>query len=646
MIRGAALLLPLALASSAALAQTADTITVTATRTPSKLADTAASVVVISGDAIASTAAPTTDDALRQVTGFTLFRRTGSRTANPTSQGVSLRGVGASGASRALVLDDGVPLNDPFGGWVYWARVPRAALDRIEVLQGGASDLYGSAAMGGVIQSFRRSPAIPMVVVDSSAGSERTATTSLFAAAQGGPWHASLAADIFTTEGFTPIAEEQRGAVDTAAGGRHVAVDATLERTLGASTRLFLRGSRFLESRHNGTPLQTNDTSIEQLAGGIDAGALLIRVYGSSQHYHQTFSAISSDRKSERLTVDQEVPSRGSGASGQWMHVMGKGHALLAGVEMRHVSGASDEDNFGSAGVTSTRAGGKQNTVAAFVEDVAALTNNLSATGGLRLDGWRNYEAERGGVALGDRSERAWSPRLSILYRRSERLSFAASAYRAFRAPTLNELYRGFRVGNVVTLPNESLGAERLSGIELSARTASVRVTTFWMTTDDVVANVTLSSTPSLITRQRQNLGRSRSRGVELEGDWKLFRDWSISAGYLFCDSTIIDGTLAGRRAPQVPRNQATLQLSHVTTRTKSAAQLRWSSAQFDDDLNQFRLRGFFATDLFTSFALRPSVALTLSLENVFNRRVEAAATPVVALAQPRAWRIGFRVTR
>src|SRR5438270_6977036 len=168
--------LALALAAQAAEPQatqhsalsTQDSITVTATRTKTRLADTPASVVVLDRSAIAS--APTLDDALRQVAGFTLFRRTGSRTANPTSQGVSLRGVGASGASRALVLDDGIPLNDAFGGWVYWGRVPATSLDRVEVLRGGASDRYGSGAVGGVVQFVRRRDAA--VVANISDGSE------------------------------------------------------------------------------------------------------------------------------------------------------------------------------------------------------------------------------------------------------------------------------------------------------------------------------------------------------------------------------------------------------------------------------------------------------------------------------------------
>src|SRR5207253_7026153 len=154
-----------------------DSITVTATRTESRLADTPASVVILNRQAIASTAAPTVDDALRQVPGFTLFRRSGSRTANPTAQGASLRGLGGSGTSRALVLDDGVPLNDPFGGWIFWGRVPRASLDRIEILRGGASDVYGSGAMSGVVQFIRRKADI---AIDVEGGSERTASASVF----------------------------------------------------------------------------------------------------------------------------------------------------------------------------------------------------------------------------------------------------------------------------------------------------------------------------------------------------------------------------------------------------------------------------------------------------------------------------------
>src|SRR3989442_6712500 len=179
-----------------------DTVTVTATRTPERLADTPSSVVILTRQTIAISASPAVDETLRQVPGFTLFRRSGSRTANPTAQGASLRGVGGSGASRAIVLDDGIPLNDPFGGWIFWGRIPRASLDRIEVLRGGASDIYGSGAMSGVVQFIRRRDGL---VVDADAGTERTATLSVFIPFARGDWNGNVAADFLTTDGYVLV---------------------------------------------------------------------------------------------------------------------------------------------------------------------------------------------------------------------------------------------------------------------------------------------------------------------------------------------------------------------------------------------------------------------------------------------------------
>jgi len=600
---------------------TTDSITVTATRTETRLADTPASVVILDRQTIAASASPLVDDTLRQVPGFTLFRRSGSRVANPTAQGVSLRGVGASGASRAIVLDDGIPLNDPFGGWIFWGRVPATSLDRIEVLRGGASDLYGSGAMGGVVQFLRRRD--DAVVADLSGGSEATRDTSLFVARGGDDWRASLAADLFDTDGYVLVEPGSRGRVDVNANSKHEAIDATL-----AHGATFLRLSHYHESRDNGTPLQTNETSIRQLAVGHDIGALSLRGYTSENDYVQTFSAISADRSTERLTVDQHVPSRGSGGSVQYAHVVGSRQALLAGGEFRDVRGFSNEDQFAVSGaVTHVRNGGVQRIGALFAEDVIDVSPRLSVTAGIRADSWRDV---------------SWSPRLSALFRATDRLALTASAYRAFRAPTLNELYRSFRVGNVLTNANASLDPETMNAFELGARYGNLRANAFVMNVDDTIANVTLASTPSLITRQRQNLGSSQTRGVEIESDWRLATSLRASAGYLLSDAH----TDTGKRLPQVPRHQATLQATFTPSRATIAAQLRWSSMQFDDDLNHFPLRSYVVADAFASYPIAPRVALTLAAENVFDRRVETAATPVITLGQPRTIRFGIRFGR
>jgi outer membrane receptor protein involved in Fe transport len=621
-------------------AQSADTITVTATKTETRLADTPASLVVLSRETLDSTSAPTVDDALRQVPGFTLFRRTGSRVANPTSQGVSLRGIGASGASRALVVDDGIPLNDPFGGWVYWGRIPRAALERVEVLRGGASDLYGSTAMGGVVQFIRKRSSVPAVFIDATAGSQSTGALSLFGAIAREGWGSSAALDLLDSAGYILVDRAQRGTVDRRADARHAAGDATIEHDGG-----FVRGSFYSESRNNGTPLQTNRTTIRQLAVGANAGPFVIRAWGSDQDYAQSFSAIAADRKSERLTVDQRVPARGAGASAQWSSAIGKNNAIVTGVEARQVSGASNELQFAANGTrTQVDSSGRQRTAGAFVEDVIAL-RDMSITAGLRFDGWRNDDARRFDVALAARSDSAISPRLAVVYRPGAAVALTASAYRAFRAPTLNELYRSFRVGNVTTLANESLTPERLTAFEFGARTRFVRATVFWMDIDDVISNRTLSSTPAGITRQRRNLASSRSRGLELEGDWPVWRNLRFSSGYLFSDSVVTSVELAGKRPPQVPRHQASAQIGW-SGRSTIALQTRWSAMQFDDDLNELPLRGYFVADVLYAHPLIWGIDLVLAAENIFDRRIEASATPVITLGQPRSFRAGVRFGR
>jgi outer membrane receptor protein involved in Fe transport len=589
------------------IAQSSDVITVTANRTTERLADTPASVVILSQKALATSASPAIDDALRQVPGFTLFRRSGSRTANPTAQGASLRGVGGSGASRALVLDDGIPLNDPFGGWIFWGRVPLAALDRVEVLRGGASDVYGSGAMSGVVQFVRRRNDI---AADVEGGSERTGSASLFFPIDRGTWSGSVAADLFSTDGYVIVAPESRGPVDRNVTARHVAIDGTLRRG-----GFFLRAAHYAESRNNGTPLQINDTQIRQIGLGFDRGPWSLRLDGNSNDYHQTFSAIAASRASERLTADQRVPSHSAGGTLQWTRPIGRSQALVAGVEGRAVGGTDIEPP--------NRVEGRQRTGAIFVEDIASIGTRLNVTAGIRGDSWRR--------------DTALSPRVSALFRATDRLALTAAAYRAFRAPTLNELIRPFRVGHDLTLNHESLGPERLSGFEVGARSGPLRITLFDMTVTNSIANVTLSSTPALITRQRQNFGSSRSRGAEIDVAKTFRTDWTASAGYQFSDATLSSGA----RTPQVPRESATLQFAY---RGLAGVQARWSSMQFDDDVNQFPLRGFFVADAFVAHPIASHLDATLSVENIFNRRVETAATPVITLGQPRAARIGLRL--
>ena len=653
-------------------------MTVTAARTETPLSETSASVQVLTQQKLSTTAALTLDGALRQVPGFTLFRRTGSRVANPTTQGVSLRGTGASGAGRALVLEDGIPLNDPFGGWVYWDRVPREAVSRVEVVRGGASDLYGSDAMGGVINFVTRQPTTTALSLESSYGNENTPDGSLWLGLQHGPWSVALDGEGFSTDGYILVDPAERGAADTPAGSEHEGADFMLERKIGGRGRVFAKTTCLREIRTNGTPLTYNRTHLRQLAIGADwlsptAGAFSFRGYGGPQVFDQTFSAVAADRNSESLVRSQRVPAQQTGVGLQWTRPLGSRQTLVAGFDGQEVRGASDELGFFGGRMTSVLgAGGRQRNAGFFGEDILRLTSRWQITLAGRFDDWRNYDAlstsrslSAGGRAtvtnFPERTETAFSPRLGMLYRLTNHVSLTGSAYRAFRAPTLNELYRGFRVGNVVTNPNSELRAERLTGAEAGAEFNALhdrvtgRGTFFWSDVTDPIANVTLNVTPSLITRQRQNLGRTRSRGFDLDATLHLTHTLGLTAGYEFVNAMVFsfsaDPALVGLEIPEVPRNVFTFQTTYSNPsagswwgRATVGIQGRFVGKQYDDDQNQLPLGTFFVTDALVSYPLGHGLEAFAAAENIFNQSYAVAATPVLNLGAPRLFRVGFRL--
>ena len=637
----------------------AEQVTVSAARIPRTLAETAAAATIVPGADLERSPNPVLDDALRQIPGFSLFRRSGSRTSNPTSQGVSLRGLGASGTSRALVLDDSIPINDPFGGWVYWSRVPEIAIDRVEVVEGGISDLWGNAALGGIVDLVRRSPE-PGLSAGAHAGSEGTAEGTARAAGELGRFRGSLDAEVFTTDGDVPVAPDDRGAVDVTARSRHEALDGTVQTDAGTAGSLFTRAVRYVEHRGNGTPLQFNDTESTEYDAGYDGllggGAASARMYRSDELFHQTFSSISADRSSETLVSAQRVPASSTGGSLQWSRDAGD-HGLAAGAEGRVVDGTSGDTVFLASGPSFRPSGGRQTTASGWVEDALVLSARWTATAGVRFDSWSNTAgrtfASGQSVALPDRSASAWSPRVSAVFAASETVTITAAAYRAFRAPTLNELYRPFRLGSVQTLANADLAPETLSGVEAGTRYQSrdgrvfARTTVFWADLRNAVGNVTLSSTPALITRERENVGRVRDRGAELAVDLRAAAALTFSAAYLFADSRVVSSAnapdLVGKRVPQVPRDQAALSARLATSAFGLSVQARWSGPQFDDDVNAFRLGSAFTLDAEVFRELLPSVEVFVAGENLTDRENDIGKTPVRTIGPPRAVRAGFR---
>ncbi len=618
-----------------------ESVTVTPTRTEQRLGDVPASVTVVTREMIQQSPALVVDDVLRRVPTFSLFRRTSSLAAHPTAQGVSLRGVGPSGVSRTLVLLDGVPFNDPFGGWVYWTRVPLDSVDRVEVVDGNSSNVYGNYALGGVINVVSARPKPRTVEFGTQFGNKSTRKGEFFASDVWGKVGASIDGTFFGTDGFPIVIANERGPIDTNATVDYHNLNLKVDFKPTDRLSLSARGGYFREERDNakfstfdGSP-EENDTLWRSASGGMrlilpDESDLQAQVFADSETFHSTFLAVPNlvTRAIGRMTLLQRVPTTAVGGMVQWSKPVSTRHLFTAGADFRQIDGESQEralDATTGQTVTLVReSGGKQTSWGAFGQGQLWPLPKLSLTLSGRVDHWRNYDAHNleTTVATGlptptsgllpEREDTVFSPRGALLYHVNEKVTAWGSLGAGFRAPTLNELYRQFRVGTILTLANDQLGPERLVGGEIGVNVApitnlTVRTTWFDNRMKDPVSNIT--RTDLVNTRQRQNVSRTRIWGVQTDVEYRLQSDWKVNAGYMFNQAKFKEydenPALVGNYLPQVPQHRGSVTITYSNPRFLSASVSGlFFSSQFEDDQNILARPGNFAPGL-PAYAVR-----------------------------------------
>lgn len=585
-----------------------------------------AEITTVTGADLTSLPGINIDDRLRQVPGFSLFRRSSSVVANPTTQGVSLRGIGSSGASRTLILWDGIPVNDPFGGWVYWTRIPPAEIADVEVSRGAPTSVFGDRALSGTMSLFSKAHETGAINLGFDVGN---AGVRELTAGGSEVWrHFGVSGQVraLSSEGYFVVPRTIRGAADTKAGVDFVAGNMRLD-TFGGNQRLSLKLDILAEDRANGTVLTRNSTSLGTLSAnyswhrGQDGVAVL--AYHTREEFRASFSTVTNSRNTERLSYTQVVPSEAAGSAAYWTRG-GAHYNLLAGVDFERVEGYST-DRLVPTGI---RFGGGTRTEQGTFAQLDAGGPNARVYLGAR------YEFASGG-------ERFFSPNGGFAVSRG-RLRFRGSGYRSFRAPTLNELYREFRVGNTSTLPNSALEPEALTGGEIGADygTGSTRLsaTLFRNSLDRLITNVTLSSSPTAIVRQRRNAAAALAQGFEANAR-RAWRAWRGEASYLYVDSRYETGP----RVAQVPKHQGSAQISWQRRGTLASMAVRTYAYQFDDDLNQFVLPGFATVQFTARQQLGHGLSAHVAIENFLNRQYVTAFSPTPGIGAPRLWRAGIR---
>ena len=641
--------------------------------------EAAFSAVQISAQALRDE--PRLDEALKTAPGVSLFRRTGSGAANPTTQGLSLRAIAPSGAGRALVTLDGAPQNDPFGGWVIWSGLPSEGIESATVVRGAGAGPYGAGALTGVVALQERGTTEGLATVDVSAGSRDSYRA---AAVVGGPGVLLTAAGS-RTDGYYAVRGARRGAADTRLRMDDAAVALRLQRALGdvqAAVRLSAfqvnQEAGLVGARSNTTGLSAAVTLAQPASEGV--GGWRLQGWVRRSDLENSSVAVAAGRATTTPANDQyNTPATGYGLNVAWQGTTG---ALNweAGADVRLTEGTEHERfRFMNGAFTRDReAGGKTLVAGAYIE--AALDRGpWLVTGGVRLDRSRAYDAVRierdaatGAVTLNaagpNRSDTTPTGRIGVRYAVSEAFYLRAAAYAGFRAPTLNELHRPFRVGNDITEANPTLKPETLQGVEVGFGGASGPMRwsgdVFWNRLKDPITNVTIGIGPGTFPvagfipaggtlRQRQNAGEIEAWGVEGEasGDVTATLGWRAAAAYT--DAEVHGGSavpqLTGLRPAQTPKWTVT---GGATFRPVEAlmvsTDIRYESARWEDDLNSRRLSAGVQVDARAAWRFARNAEVYLAAENLADSKLEVGETAdgVESYSAPRTFRIGFTYRR
>lgn len=663
--RSATVLVPMIFAAAPAAAQDSPTnpIIVTGRGLPSSPAAPAYDVVTLDRDAIASSASGRIEDVLASVAGFSQFRRSDSRSSNPSNQGATLRALGGNASSRALVLLDGVPVANPFFGYIPFSALTPDRLATVRVTRGGGAGAFGAGAVSGTIELESGSPGVLGLLSGQALVNQRGETqASLTAAPRLGQGYVVASAAWDRGQGFWTTPRDQRVPASARAGfeswsGSLRAVAPLDDVTEIQASALVYDDRRTLRFKGADSTSSGQQASLRIVGRGDWAFDVLGYVQA------QDFSNVVISATSFRKTLDQaRTPAIGYGGKIELRPPLGSAHVLRLGADARVAEGRLYEEPFNAntgARTAVRRAGGRNTDLGFYAEDDWTI-GRLVLTAGARADRWRvtqgfYRELNVGGVATTDsrypdRSGWEGNARGGAVWRPSAAVAVRAAAYTGFRQPTLNELYRPFVVFPITTQANAQLKNERLegyeAGIELTPRPGlALTVTAFDNRLKDAIANVTLNAT----TRQRRNVDAIRARGVEVGARAALGTlafDGSLSWTDARVEGSGLAAALDGLRPAQVPKLAASGTVAWAPREGwRLAATLRHLGAQFEDDLQSDVLPAATTLDAVAQVPLGKGVSLVLRGENLWNERILTRNQDgSIDLGTPRTLWAGLRV--
>lgn len=617
-----------------------DAIVVTGNALPDAPGTPAYGSTVVDRDTLVSSSSGRIEDALASVAGFQQFRRSDSRSSNPSAQGATLRALGGNASSRAQVLLDGVPMADPFFGYIPFSAIAPERLASARVTRGGGSGPFGAGALAGTIE-LSSADAVTLGDVSGQALVNDRGETEMGVtlAPRLGAGFATITGRWDRGQGFWTTPPAQRVPASVRAAYDAWSVQARAVAPIANDVELQARILAYRDERT--LRFAGADTSMEGQDGSIrlvGRGRWQFDVLGYVQARNFTNVVVSS--ATFRPTLDQRnTPATGLGGKVEVRPPTGEKNVLRLGLDYRKSSGELFETalNATTGAVTPRRnAGGTNTDLGLFAENDLTL-GPVTLTGGLRADRTTirdGFFVARGptgitvsDLAYPDRSDWSTSLRGGAVVRLGEGLRMRAAAYTGLRLPTLNELYRPFVVFPVTTQANAALRNERLEGYEAGidfsrGDAASLSLTAFDNRVKDAIANVTIGTN----LRQRQNIVAIRARGIEASAAIRLGR-FRIEGSMAVTDAEARGSGAAsglnGNRPAQTPRWVASGTASYRFAGSGViAATVRHTSAQFEDDLETDVLPAVNTIDAFAEVPLLRGVAIVLRGENLTDETI------------------------
>ncbi len=674
------LLAGIALVPGVAFAQT-ETVLITA-RPPDPVGNDAFSVMRLDGVALRNQ--PGLDQALRQVPGLSLFRRNSSVSANPTTQGVSLRSIAPSGAGRTLVTLDGVPQNDPFGGWVIWSALPAEDIAAAEIVRGAGAGPYGAGALTGVIAlSEHEGTGNGLVAATAEYGELNSTRMGAAGGVQVGRSSLFGSTSYQHSDGWIPVDKSQRGRADDEVTLDASTVSARYMTELFTGTVLSVRGSAYDEKRDAG--IFGSKSHAKGVSGSItlahpaSPGELGWRLQGwvrNTDLVNVTYAVQGGLARTGTLPTNEQyaTPAIGHGFNAALRGTTGM-FDWEVGADARFAQGETREFATFAGGIfTRNRLAGGRTAVGGLYAEGAGRFDGWLLTAGVRVDHWasndghlRTYVVPSGAIFndVDYANKSGTLPTFRVGARRDlgNGMFVRAAGYEGFRAPSLNELYRPFRLGNNITLANAALRPEKLYGAELGIGgdmgDFTWNGTLFWNRLEDAITNVTIGTGPLAteagfapaggLVIQRQNAGYIDAIGVEGEARYRMNEMFALNGAFSYSSADVHGGTVApqlnGKQPVQQPRLTLVGGLDVMPmNRLTLSGLIRYESERFADDLNTLSLGTAVTVDARATIRVSDNVSAYIAVDNLTDESIATTkgADGVVVYDAPRIFRVGL----